>query len=268
MSFMIACVRSVVVCLLAAVAWTAVAQQPPAESTEPPVPRAAPLSKVMEESLPGVGGILVFGGSRGTGLEVVRELVKRGEKVTAMVRESSDTAALIALKVSIVKGDALNREDLKRAFAAAPFRAAVSTLGGTRTDASVDFEGNRNVVDAAKDSGIPRVVLVTAIGAGDSKGAEPWYFGPFLQTFMNEKTKAENYLRASGLKYTIVRPGWLLDRAPSEKAILSSDQTKFSWIARADLANLVADCLKNDANVNKVLTAYDASRDHFWEVLF
>jgi uncharacterized protein YbjT (DUF2867 family) len=247
---------------------SAFAQQPPAESTEPPVPRAAPLSKVMEESLPGVGGVLVFGGSRGTGLEVVRELVKRGEKVTAMVRESSDTAALAELKVNIVKGDALNADDLKRAFAAAPFRAAVSTLGGTRNDASVDYEGNRKVVDAAKEAGIPRVVLVTAIGAGDSKGAEPWYFGPFLQTFMSEKTKAEDYLRASGLEYTIIRPGWLLDRPPSEKAILSSDHAKFSWIARAELAKLVADCLKGDANVNKVLTAYDVSRDRFWEVLF
>jgi hypothetical protein len=58
------------------------------------------------------GGILVVGGTRGTGLEVIRELLVRGEQVTAMVRESSDTRALDALGVERVVADAMNAEEV------------------------------------------------------------------------------------------------------------------------------------------------------------
>src|SRR5262249_415085 len=133
---------------------------------------------------------------------------------------------------------------------------------------SVDFEGNRNIIAAAKTAGIPRVVLVSTVGAGDSVEAQPWYIKPFLKDFVAEKTKAEKYLQASGLEYTIVRPGWLLDRPPSGKAALTNDHTQFSWISRTELGKLIADTLRNDANVNKVLTAFDSSIDRVWQVLF
>ena len=237
-------------------------------ANEPPVPRAAPVVKVLEMALPRPGGILVFGVTRGTGLEVVRALVKGGERVTVMARKGANVEALKSLNVNVVTGDALNRDDVNAAFAAAPFREVLSTLGGTPKDASVDYEGNRNIIDAAKNSGIPRLVLISAIGAGDSAPAAPWYLAMFKTTYFGEKTKAENYLRTSGLEYTIVRPGWLLDAPPSNHAILIADATKFSWITRSDLANLVVTCLKSDANVNKVLTAFDDGRSQLWDVLF
>ena len=257
-----------IILLLVCLAWPVAAQQSAQESTEPPVPRAAPLKPIVEETLPRAGGVLVFGGSRGVGLEAVTELTRRGEKITAMVRKSSDRAALEALGVNLVTGDALDSEDLKRAFAAAPFRVVVSTIGGHGKNLRPDFEGNRNIVDAAKAAGIPRMVLVTAIGAGDSEDAAPWYFKLFLKDFMAEKTKAENYLRRSGLEYTIIRPGWLLDRAASGKATFIDDRANFSWIARAELGRLIADTLKNGAMVNKIVTAFDSSLDRFWKLAF
>ncbi|MBX7200732.1 MAG: hypothetical protein K1X51_15285, partial [Rhodospirillaceae bacterium] len=97
---------------IAVLAGPARAQQ---ESTEPPKPRAAPRGIVSEEVLPRAGGVLVFGGTRGAGLEAVKDLVERGEKVTVMVRASSDTAALKQLGVNIVPGDALVTDDLVKA---------------------------------------------------------------------------------------------------------------------------------------------------------
>ena len=48
------------------------------------------------------GPILVFGGNRATGLEIVKRLKARGEQVTVAVRPTSDTAALRGLGVAIV----------------------------------------------------------------------------------------------------------------------------------------------------------------------
>lgn len=235
---------------------------------EPPPPRAAPVVKVMEEALPRPGGILVFGGADGAGLDVVGSLAKSGEKITVMVARDADIAAVKALNADVVVGDVLNRDDVAKAFAAAPFREVLAALDGAGRDVSVNYEGVRNIIDTAKAVGVPRMVLVSAIGAGDSAVAAPWFVKAFRKIYFDEKTKAENYLRASGLEYSIVRIGALLDDTPSGHAVLISDPTKFSRISKSDLTTLLVTCLKSDTNLNKVLTAFDESHDHFWDVLF
>lgn len=235
---------------------------------EPPPPRAAPVVKVMEEALPRSGGILVFGGTDGAGLEIVSGLAKSGEKITVMADPRANLGAVKALKVDVVTGDVFNRDDVAKAYAAAPFREVLSALNGTRRDVSVDYEGTRNVIDAAKTVGVPRVVLVSAIGAGDSAPAAHWLDKLFRKTYLGEKTKAENYLRTSGLEYTIVRVGKLSDDASSGKATLSNDPMKFSEITKSDLAMLLTTCLKTDTHLNQVLTAYDESHTGFWETYF
>jgi uncharacterized protein YbjT (DUF2867 family) len=230
------------------------------ESTEPPVPRAAPRGIVSEEVLPRAGGVLVFGGTRGAGLETVKELVKRGERVTVMARTSSDTRALKELGVNIVVGDALVTDDMVKAFAAAPYRVVISALGGKDDDLRVDVEGNLHVVDSAKSAKIPRVILVSAIGAGDSAQARPWYLKPFMKDVIAAKTKAEDYLIKSGVAYTIVRIGRLVDKPSSGQATLREDHTSFSAVSRADAGRLLADSVKNEGATGKILTAFDPTR--------
>jgi uncharacterized protein YbjT (DUF2867 family) len=242
------------------------------DSTEPPPPKSSPIRPVMEESLPRAGGILVFGGTQGTGLETVKELVARNENVTVMVRATSDTTALKALGVNLVVGDALDPESVKQAFTAAPFRAAISVLGG-HNDYRVDGEGNKNVIDGAKNAGIPRLVLVTSLGAGDSAASAPWYLSWALDLFMKDymaaKTAAEDHLRATDLDYTIIRPGWLLSSTkPGGTPALVPETNAFSWITRADLGKLVAASVEDESTFKKVLTAFDASRSSVWDILF
>lgn len=82
------------------------------ESDQPPPPRSAPLKavQVTEALEPPREGVIVFGGNRATGLEVVKSLVARGEKVTVMVRPTSEVTELKALGVNLVEGDAMNAE--------------------------------------------------------------------------------------------------------------------------------------------------------------
>ncbi len=216
---------------------------------------------------PGNGAVLVIGGTRATGLEVVRLLRKRGDDVTVLVRPASDASAAEALGAGIVRGDAMNAPDLVAALTGGPFRAVVSTLGATSVDGPrPDFDGNRNAVDAARLAGVKRFVLVTMIGAGDSLQAAPAVARYFLRKVIPEKNKAEDYLRTSGLDYTIIRPGGLLPKEAQGKAYLTEDTGSMSWIRRADLAALVVQALDDPRAIGKVYHAFDPDRTRFWSI--
>lgn len=208
------------------------------------------------------GPILIFGGNRGTGLGIVKELRARGEAVTVAVRASSDTTELTALGVDTVVADALQKETVESALRSKAFVAVISTLGTSRGEQAQrpDFIGNRHVIEAAKATGVRRMLLVTVIGAGDSAEAAPLPSRRFLAEVIELKTRAEDALRESGLDYTIVRPGGLTDGAPSGQAFLAEDPATFSFIARADLAKLVADALGDPTTIGKTYSAYDPSR--------
>ena len=118
------------------------------------------------------GPILVFGGNRGTGLEIVRGLRARGEQVTVAVRPTSDTRALRDIGVATVLVDAFDPGQIQAAFAAQRYAAVVSTLGGGPADKArrPDLEGNRNAIEGAQAAGVQRFVLITVIGASEQSG--------------------------------------------------------------------------------------------------
>jgi uncharacterized protein YbjT (DUF2867 family) len=211
--------------------------------------------------------VLVVGGTKGTGLEIVKILRQRGDPVTVMARNSSNTRALEALGVKIVRGDALKPTEVAAAFAGQSYSALISTLGTTGKDRPrPDFDGNRNVFEAGKAVGIRRVILITTIGAGDSKGREPWLAGQFLKEIIALKTQTEDYLAKSGLDYTIIRPGGLLGTTKHKRAFLTEDTESFSWITRTDLAELVVRALDDPQAINKIYHAFDPDRTRFWSM--
>jgi uncharacterized protein YbjT (DUF2867 family) len=207
-------------------------------------------------------GILLFGATARTGLDVARILRERGEPVTAAVRESSDRTGLEALGASLVVADGLDADAVNRAFASGKFRAVISTIGGSRKDPRrPDFESTRNIVDAAKRHGVKRVLLVTAIGSGDSRDAlapTAWkYLGPVIEL----KTQAEDYLMASGLDATILRPGGMRSEAATGTAVKTEDHTVMGTINRADLAALVVECLDDDTTIGRIYHTIDPAID-------
>jgi uncharacterized protein YbjT (DUF2867 family) len=213
------------------------------------------------------GAVLVIGGTRATGLEVVKILAARGDDVVVLARPGSDASAAEQAGARIVRGDAMNPPELDAALAAGAFRAVVSTLGARSVDGPrPDFDGNRNAIDAARKALVPRFVLVTVIGAGDSYDAAPWVARRFLDKVIVEKTKAEDYLKASGLQYTLIRPGGLLDKAAQGQAFLTEDTRAMSWIRRADLGRLTVQALDDPRSIGKVYHAHDPDRTRFWSI--
>lgn len=206
----------------------------------------------------GSAGVLVFGGTRGVGLETVRLLRAQGQPVTVLVRESSETAELKTTGATLVVGDALDRASVDAAFAAGNYRAAVSTLSGKGDNGRyADSDGNINAIDAAAAAGVKRFILVSSVGVGDSKDALPWIAHLMLKSFLKHKGMAEDHLFASPLDYTVIRPGNLNNDEASEQAILTEDRSAGGSISRRSVAQLIVGALDDPATYRKVYAAID-----------
>ena len=210
--------------------------------------------------------VLLFGGTRNTGLEVAKILAGRGDRITAFVRPSSDRSGLEPLGVNFAVGDALDMESVQAAFDGGDYTAVITTVGCFSCDPRPDYLGNRNIFDAAEEAGVQRMVFVTSIGSGDSEMAAPWLARVFLREILPLKTQAEDHLMAGGLEYTIIRPGALRSRPPTGKGYLSESRDAEGIINRSDLAGLIVEALDDNATTGKVLAAVDSEMSYPWDL--
>jgi uncharacterized protein YbjT (DUF2867 family) len=157
--------------------------------------------------------VTVVGASGTLGSEIVEALIERGARVRAMVRATSNRNKLESLGVTdFVVADLMDPASLQRALTAEPrAEAVVASAAGfsahtarTKGDNSLtDTEGYRNLVDAAKNAGVPRVVLISILEC--DKAPEVPHF--------REKLVTEHYLAEMGQPYLALRAGAFLDRA-------------------------------------------------------
>lgn len=157
--------------------------------------------------------VTVVGASGTLGSEIVRALLEKGAKVRAMVRATSDRTKLESLGVTdFVVADLRDASSLQRALRAEPrAEAVIASAAGfsahtarTKGDNSqTDTEGYRNLVDAAKDAGIPRFILISILECDKAPDVPH-----FSQKFLTEK-----YLAEKRQPYLALRAGAFLDRA-------------------------------------------------------
>jgi uncharacterized protein YbjT (DUF2867 family) len=233
------------------------------------------------------GKILIVGGTRGTGLEIVKLLLERGEDITVTVRTTSNVDALNELGVKQVVADALVTEQVQRAIPRGEYRTVISTLGTSASDLPTrqnpfqalisgqtkmdpnkrpDFIGNRNVIDAAQAAGVERFIFVTVIGTGESHDALPLLARRGHNEVVPLKQRAEEHLRVSNMKYTIIRPGGLSNGVSTGAAKLTEDPMSFSYISRIDTAKLVVAALGDPLTIDKTYTAFDPKRRFLWKL--
>jgi uncharacterized protein YbjT (DUF2867 family) len=199
--------------------------------------------------------VLVAGATGATGRPLVGILKEQGFAVRALVRDKAKAADLPA-GVEVVEGDVTRPDTLPAAVKGVTF--IISTLGAKspkppNNPENVDFQGVVNLVDAAKAAGVKHFVLMSSIGAGNADPAVPLnkMFGMVLLW----KGKGEDALRASGVPYTIVRPGGLQVCAPGKVGLMIApgNEAPQGIICRADVALVMADALTNPAANGKTI---------------
>jgi uncharacterized protein YbjT (DUF2867 family) len=157
--------------------------------------------------------VTVVGASGALGSEIVRALLKKGARVRAMVRATSDRTKLEAIGVTeFVVADLRDASSLQRAMTAEPrAEAVIASAAGfsahsarTKGDNSqADTEGYRDLVDAVKSAGVPRFILISILECDKA---------PDLPHF-SQKLMAEKYLAEQRQPYLALRGGAFLDRA-------------------------------------------------------
>lgn len=144
--------------------------------------------------------VLLVGGTGDLGGRVAKELLSRGKRLRALIREGSDASPLVALGIDVVHGDMLDPASLERAMAGVD-AVVTSAIGYSRRKKGdslrTDNEGNRNLIDAATKAGVRRFVF-TSILACDQAPDVPHFWA---------KKVAEDRLEDVGLPYVSLRPG-------------------------------------------------------------
>lgn len=206
-------------------------------------------------------GVLVFGGTGRTGVEIVKRLRNDDVPVTVFVRPTSNRSQVETFGVDFVTGDAMNFEDVTAAFTGRRYQAVISAIGRRRGEPRPDYEANANIIRAAQEAGVPRMLLISSMGAGNSR-TYMTNLPEFMHEVLDAKTLAEDELMASDLAYTIIRPGRLFDEPMTGNAELSEDVSIVDKaINRSDLAALTVNTWRNNAGIDKIYHAFDTSLD-------
>ena len=202
--------------------------------------------------------LLLFGATRNTGLSIARLAVGKGETVAAMARKESDVSGLEMLGVTVVRGDAFDVHDCRRTLNETGPRRVISLMGGKNVQGRrVCGEGNINVVRALEGSEpVERFLLVTSMGCGEQYEALNDNVKKFLGEALQAKTEAENYLKKSGLPWTIVRPGGLNnDPASGDFCLLDKpDRSRKGYVSRGDVAAAVLQVLDDPLWLHRTVT--------------
>jgi putative NADH-flavin reductase len=193
--------------------------------------------------------VLVIGGTRGVGREVVTIAHKSGHSLTVMARNAVGFAVPVT-GVRLVLGDAADAADLDRAVAGQD--AVVWTVGvkPSRRPVQLFSRGTQFLLAAMGRHGVHRLLCVTGVGAGDSKGRGGFLYDRIVQpllfkTTYEDKDRQEAQIRASTVDWTIVRPAALTDASPTGlyQTLTTSDGTRARRIARGDVAAFIVENL-------------------------
>lgn len=194
----------------------------------------------------------VAGATGETGRRIVQELVARNIPVRALVRDVQKARSILPQDVELVEGDILNPESLTAALGdstvvlcATGAKPSFDPTGPYK----VDFEGTKNLVDAAKIKEIKHFVFVSSLCTSQ-------LFHPLNLFFLILvwKKQAEEYIQKSGLTYTIVRPGGLKNEDNSDQVVMQSADTLFDGsIPRQKVAQVCVEALSEPSAYNKIV---------------
>lgn len=195
---------------------------------------------------------LVAGATGETGRRIVQELVQRQIPVRALVRDLDKARQILPAAAELVVGDVLQPETLRAAIQ--DCTVLLSATGAAPSfdptgPYKVDYEGSKNLVDVAKAAGIEQFVMVSSLCTSQ-------LFHPLnlFWLILVWKKQAEDYLRNSGLTYTIVRPGGLKNDDNQDGIVMAQADKLFDGsIPRTKVAQVCVEALFQPAARQKIV---------------
>jgi uncharacterized protein YbjT (DUF2867 family) len=196
-----------------------------------------------------VSTVAIAGGHGKIAMLLGRTLAGHGDTVRGLIRNPDQADDLHGAGIEPVLCDLEGDGDVAAAVRGADavvFAAGAGPGSGDARKSTMDLGGAVKLIDAAKAEGISRYLIVSSMGADKppEDGAEG--FGAYLRA----KFEADEALRASGLDYTVVRPGGLTED-PGTGLVRIAEHTGRGQIPRADVAAVLVACLDEPGTVGK-----------------
>jgi putative NADH-flavin reductase len=195
-----------------------------------------------------MGTVLIVGASRGIGLETVKLALKAGHSVRALAR-SATSIRLYDPRLEKLDGDALDQQTMQRALAGVD--VVIQALGVSPTPELI-FNGTRVfsvatrvLVNAMEATAVKRLISVTGLGAGDSRGRGGLLYNAVLTLILGriyaDKDAQEWIIRRSRLEWTIIRPTILTTgpRTGAYRVLVDARDWRSGFISRADVADFL-----------------------------
>lgn len=202
--------------------------------------------------------IVVTGGTGFVGTHLVNALLRRGHTVAVLARHTDDARNRFNRPVERVRGDVLYPPSLVSAFAGRD--AVIHLVGIIHEKGELTFdrahrEGTENVVAAARDANVRRLIHMSAMGTSEDSPSE----------YGRSKAAGERAVRESGLDWTVFRPsivfgpgdGFVSLLAPIVRhnplfiPVIGSGETRFQPVSVYDVARVFADALEKPETVGR-----------------
>src|SRR5436190_1878811 len=191
--------------------------------------------------------VLVIGGTRGTGLLIVHLLERQGTEIRILARDEARARAAVGSHTEVISGDITKPDTLPPALAGV--RHVIFTAGvrsgrpsGESEIRATEYDGVRHTLEAARRTGFAgRFLYMTASGV-TARSVATFALNLFKGNTLVWRRRAEDELRASGLDYTIIRAGVLVNDASGRRGIVITQRplplSLRHRIARDDVAQI------------------------------
>ena len=192
--------------------------------------------------------IFVVGGHGNIALRFERLAAQAGHRVRAMARNPVHSGDIEATGAEPVVAD-IETDDITGVVKGADvvvFAAGAGAGSGPERKKTVDLGGAIKLMDAAVKNGIARYLMVSAIGADNSSR-----WSEQMRPYYEAKAGADEALMASGLDYTIVRPGSLTDDPGTGLVHIAPKLSRGGRVPRDDVAEVLLASLDEPNTVGK-----------------
>lgn len=187
--------------------------------------------------------VLVAGANGTTGKKIISILQQSDiYEPVAMVRKEEQLTHFKNQGVETILADLEN--DVSQSTKGIDRVIFAAGSGGKKVK-EVDQEGAKKLMDASKEKGVKKFVMLSSMGADKPEEADE------IQEYLRAKHNADEYLKQLGIEYTIVRPGALTNNEGNGKIDLDNKLNKRGEIPRRDVAETLVGALDGSVAKNK-----------------
>jgi len=204
--------------------------------------------------------ILVIGANGRTGLQTASTLKNSGYEVIAGVHSPNHMDYVKKLNLEVRKIDLIDMTVTQIAVEMHDIDLVVFASGAAQDHPElamwIDLDGAVKTMQAAQKVGIERFIMLSAAGAEDRSTWDIYD----IPNYYLAKYYAEDFLKKSGLIYTIIRPGILTNDLPKDKVSLV-DSSGDPRVSRSDVASVVLQAIENPHLENTSFNLYSGQTD-------